>query len=322
MNRALKLSVAVVLALAFGLMALHVYRYERAMACVQRLGSSDQYITSYPVLYLDMALNQIYCGRLCNCLKRTSIHLENVRDDEMRIIGQGLNPHSVSLKNPRLSDEVMASIRCSSLSGDIPMTDRLAGEFRRHSRVESLSINVSAMTVVGMRDLAAMRSLKSFDIDMDQSEFDDEWMQAMASNRNLEFFHFYAVRCKVTDAGVHALASHPSLRILSPIGELHLSDAGFHDLANMPALAELSICDEDVTDRALGILSTSRTLESLDIGLNTSTTDAGLLALKGCKSLQRLQLDEFAHTTAGAKALLRLSPHLKIQFGNAPVSLP
>lgn len=172
-------------------------------------------------------------------------------------------------------------------------------------QLETLEItSCSAVTDASVRIIARRTSITELDIGGSDGVTNDSMLELhkMVNLRKLD------VQCNpLTDIGLHALRSHPTLRVLNLRMVEELTDSAMESIASLPHLEIVDLVDVyKLTDRGIESLCAARSLTCIQLGVeaidediaeSTLFTDKSLLALSYLPGLKNLSLISCHHFT-------------------------
>lgn len=187
------------------------------------------------------------------------------------------------------------------------LTDAGLKELAALKSLRSLHIGATSVTDMGLQALAELNSLRSLNLAL--TKVTDAGLIELAVLKSLQSLNLSATR-GVTDAGLKDLAALKSLRSLDLTG-LSVSHVGLKELVRLKNLQSLNLWGTSVTDEGLKELAGMKSLQSLNLQ-HALVTDAGLKELAGLRSLQSLNLFDTQVTDAGVKELRKALPDCDI----------
>jgi len=170
------------------------------------------------------------------------------------------------------------------------------------------------ITDAGMKHLSKMRSLRKLDIG--SSQITDRGLAHLKQLKTLERLELPQDQKGITDAGLAHIGELPNLRSLQ-VSRIHFNDpktnkeyytdAGLAELAKCRLLGDLSLGSIGITDAGMDHVAKLTNLKSLNLFGCDNVTDAGLVKLRGLKSLTSLHITDAEITIAGLNGLNALS---------------
>jgi beta-lactamase regulating signal transducer with metallopeptidase domain/Leucine-rich repeat (LRR) protein len=220
----------------------------------------------------------------------------------------------LSLSGPAITDECCAAIAAmanlkSLWFQDCLITDAGLEQLSHNPTLEYLLIADAPITSEGLRRLTNLPKFKRLSIDMDveedRSPDDHHSLQPigeLAGLTDLDIDGFDAVE-------IRHLAPLKNLTRLEFGDKVVVDDAAMATIGDFPKLTSLTINASTATDAGLRALSDLTNLDYLQ--LSCVTTDGGLPALYGMKSLRMLQIASPFVTQAGLDRLAANMPALQ-----------
>ena len=135
----------------------------------------------------------------------------------------------------------------------------------------------------------------------------DDGLKALLAAPKLRTLRLSSASGTVTDAGLAALANHPSLYDLNLDLCTGLTDAGFAALRGLKTLGVLGASGTGFGDAAAAAFANHPGLRQLNLS-NTPLTDAGLAKLAALTKLQTLNVRDSKVTRAGVEAFKKAVP--------------
>lgn len=216
---------------------------------------------------------------------RAMTRLRNLRlsgtaidDDSLQALGGLTNLAALALQETAVTDEGLGTLvgltelRELSLYGT-PITDRGLATLAELPRLAKLRLRRTAVTGA---DTGPLASMPLEELELAETEFDDEGMAEVAAISGLRRLNLWSTR--VGDVGVAQLANHDSLVWLN--------------LDNLPG----------VTDRSLDKIATLSGLEFLHLG-KTSVTPGAIPRLAPLGRLATLHISRLGATEADRRAI-------------------
>ncbi len=298
---------------------------------------SDLRVTAQTIRLLNQLTN----------LKRASVSVANVDDEQMRLLGKIAVPTDLSLSgSPTLTEKSWKQLHNARLIGitisRCPITDTSLASIGQLILLETLSIRDAKITDLGLihlKSLRALRSLHLTDVDVTQQGI-DQLREALPNLAHASVRKRGAVaprpiraipRINVRKDPIHGWTNAfirdrltadvmKQLKQESELGTVFLTGgkATNEDLALISDLPTkgLVIHSKHVTDEGIKSLENHPTLESL--GLWSSTiTDEALKSIARMSSLTKLTIHEVPITDSGMEKLIsRMSESGKIETLN------
>jgi hypothetical protein len=181
------------------------------------------------------------------------------------------------------------------------------------SHLKSLSFgkgfNEAALTALGAMPEVETLGTNGMDVS-------DAGISAVAEFQNLRNFAIFHPGKTLTGTGFVALAKLPHFENLTVAGSAEFGDAGMAAVATLPQLKSFRTWHSGVTVEGVKKLSGLKQLTSLTLGQRlantppTTLSDAAVVALAECPSLEMLTLQE-ARLTLPALGQLKKLTHLK-----------
>ena len=220
------------------------------------------------------------------------------------------------LNTRRLSK--MPQLRTLDLRGNMEAGDMTLDVVGKLPHLTALKHRSTAVTDIGMHDLAASKTLESLLIqDFGITNESGQHLAKLPSLSSLEVF-----RCQGFGSdGVLALANMPltrlTLRDLPDVG-----DAGLAVLAKLPNLKRLYLHElASVGDEGLRHLGTAKQLEVLDIWSLPKMTDATIDVIATLPNLKELSIRETGVSEAAAGKIAAMPKLQSLTFkNNGPLS--
>ena len=220
------------------------------------------------------------------------------------------------LNTRRLSK--MPQLRTIDLRGNMEAGDMTLEVVGKLPHLTALKHRSTAVTDIGMHDLAASKTLESLLIqDFGITNESGQHLAKLSSLSSLEVF-----RCQgFGSEGVLALADMPltrlTLRDLPDVG-----DAGLAVLAKLPNLKRLYLHElASVGDAGLRQLATAKQLEVLDIWSLPKMTDASIDIIAALPNLKELSIRETGVTEASVAKIAAMPKLQSLTFkNNGPLS--
>ena len=220
------------------------------------------------------------------------------------------------LNTRRLSK--MPQLRTIDLRGNMEAGDMTLEVVGKLPHLTALKHRSTAVTDIGMHDLAASKTLESLLIqDFGITNESGQHLAKLSSLSSLEVF-----RCQGFGSdGVLALADMPltrlTLRDLPDVG-----DAGLAVLGKLPSLKRLYLHElASVGDEGLRHLGAAKQLEVLDIWSLPKMTDATIDVIAALPNLKELSIRETGVTEAAAGKIAAMPKLQSLTFkNNGPLS--
>lgn len=165
--------------------------------------------------------------------------------------------------------------------------------------LETLSLDGTSVTNIGLADLASLPKLAELDLGSLKGVTDD----GLATLKKAPLTKLVLQGTGVTDAGLVHVKEMAKLKTLN-LGWLPV-DAGLSNLAGLKGLEELNLFHAKTTDvgaKAVGALTSLKRL----FAWNTDLTDKGVAELVGLKALETLYLEGTKATDAAMDSVAKL----------------
>lgn len=173
--------------------------------------------------------------------------------------------------------------------------------------VASLSLHLTEVTDVGLKELTSLKNLSV--LSLEGTEITNQGIKELVGFQRLTQLNLNDT--KLTDRGIKAIGTLKHLTALS-LGGTELTDVGLADLSDLKDnLTILHLNHTNVTDKGLRHLQTFKKLTALRLD-GTQITDAGLKDLAGLTQLTSLCLGSSKVTKSGAMELRKSLPNCKI----------
>ena len=179
------------------------------------------------------------------------------------------------------------SLTAVRLDGNEKLADADLRRFKGFTRLETLSLNNTAIGDAGLNELATCTAIR--DVSLNNT--------------------------KVTDPGLAVLGRFGSLRLLL-LGGTAITDRGLEQLNNVRQLTDLSLQKTKITDDGLLLLVRFTSLNRLSLA-DTPLTDAALPQLSKLAGVTQLFLSGTSISDAGIEELSVALPKCKVS-GNPP----
>lgn len=201
-------------------------------------------------------------------LNGSSTNRKSVSKDAMAMILSLENAESLSFHGTEFNDE---------------MLKQLEG----FADLQLLDLSYSAVTDECSGSVLALKNLNS--LNLEGASVTDEFLKQIAAIENLATLRLGNTR--ITDQGLGYLKDHKSLKFLDLSG-CQITDSGLANLGKPPRLQHLVLAkpkrwinpsDSFITDKCVDYLLTLETLQTLDIGEATLSSESMTRLKKGLK---------------------------------------
>ncbi|MCA9063787.1 MAG: hypothetical protein KDA96_12030 [Planctomycetaceae bacterium] len=187
------------------------------------------------------------------------------------------------------------------------VTDRGLQLLQPLAQLQALSLEHTAHTDAGLRELVALKELRILTL----GGLVGGGLAELSVLKHLHSLHI--ISASVTDEGMRALPGLKSLRSLTILSS-EISDVGLIELNNLRHLKRLSLRQTFLNEDALDRIGAKTQLESLNLWSNR-ITDAGIDFLTKVSSLRELNLSRTDVTNDG---MLRLKPLSRLNALDLP----
>lgn len=201
-------------------------------------------------------------------LNGSSTNRKSVSNDAMAMILSLENAESLSFHGTEFNDEMLKQLK-------------------GFANLQHLDLSYSSVTEACSGSVLAMQNLNS--LNLEGTSVTDEFLKQIASMESLTTLRLGTT--KITDQGLAYLKDHQSLKLLDLSG-CQISDSGLSKLGKPPKLQHLVLAkpkrltnpsDSVITDKCVDYLLTLETLQTLEIGEATLSSESMTRLKKGLR---------------------------------------